>query len=381
MNFQKLNIKTNKHIKKKYLNYLGFIKFLAMILIIKWHIEYPTNWSIDIGSRMCELLFISSGFLVGYNYYNSPINTTYEYSFKYLYKHLKSFYPLYFLNLIYTMIYNKIRFNNVNRQPFSFLSNIEIFLIKITFSQCWSKYITSSYFNDHTWFLADLMFCYFLSPFLLKGIKNIRLSFILFIIILFARSLVELFLKNGAFNFFDTKLYYSPIIRMFEFYLGMLTIPLYYFIKSKIEQIRMNRFIFKMIFTFIQILVPILLYSFLNKYKSLYRFFYIILFCIFVLLISYDYGYLSDIISQKLFVNLMSCQFEMYLLQFKSEIFFKYLKISYFSISNNLIFMEFIFHLKLVFIFLISYTYKIMFKQKLATFLDNIIVLISKLFN
>ena len=41
------------------------------------------------------------------------------------------------------------------------------------------------YFNDHTLFLSDLLFLYFVSPILLKGIKTIKISIVLLSAFLF----------------------------------------------------------------------------------------------------------------------------------------------------------------------------------------------------
>ena len=81
----------------KRLHYISFIKFIAMITIIKWHISKWIKPPIDYGARMCELLFISSGFLVGYNYFRNPMKDNYCQSFNYAYKHLKAFYPFYLI--------------------------------------------------------------------------------------------------------------------------------------------------------------------------------------------------------------------------------------------------------------------------------------------
>ena len=96
--FQNINSKRRKH-----LHYIAFIKFLALLLIIKWHIFSWIKKPIDLGARMCEILFITSGFLVGYNYYGQIMPNTYKYSFKYAYKHLRIFYPLEFLTTIYSI--------------------------------------------------------------------------------------------------------------------------------------------------------------------------------------------------------------------------------------------------------------------------------------
>ena len=101
-------VKLKKHIniiKRKNLNFLAFNKFLGMYLIIRKHLYSHKDVYFDYGKRMCELLFISSGFLVGYNYYEKPMESTYISSFKYAYKHLRNFYPYYLFNLIYG-VYN-----------------------------------------------------------------------------------------------------------------------------------------------------------------------------------------------------------------------------------------------------------------------------------
>ena len=73
--------KSNKNVKIKNLNYLGFNKFVGMYLIIRMHLYSHKTMHFDYGIRMCELLFISSGFLVGYNYYQKPMEPTFKSSF------------------------------------------------------------------------------------------------------------------------------------------------------------------------------------------------------------------------------------------------------------------------------------------------------------
>ena len=76
----KIKINTEK---RKPLNYIAAIKFLAMIKIIKWHVIVWKEKPIDWGARMCEILFIASGFLVGYNHYQRNMQSDYTTSFKY----------------------------------------------------------------------------------------------------------------------------------------------------------------------------------------------------------------------------------------------------------------------------------------------------------
>ena len=64
---------TKKTIKRENLNYIGFNKFIAMYLIIRMHLYCNKTMPFDFGIRSCEFLFISSGFLVGYNHYKKPM--------------------------------------------------------------------------------------------------------------------------------------------------------------------------------------------------------------------------------------------------------------------------------------------------------------------
>lgn len=360
-----------------YLKYIALVKFFSVILIIKWHLVHQINWTFHVGARMVEILFISSGFLIGYNYYNTKINSSFEYSFKYAYKHLRTFYPLYLINTIINLIENKIRFNYINKKPFPLLTNIEIILVKITLLQSWSRYIRSI-FNESSWFISVLMFLYFLSPLLLKGLKNIKLSFTLFIIVAGTRFLVEYFVKNGAANFFDTTLYFGPIIRLLEFYLGMLIVPLFFYIKVGLEQIKKYRSFLKVYFTIIQIFFPFQEYIIMEKYNHLYSSYHVILCSFFMLIIGLDYGYLSNIINNKLLNKLINCQYEIYILQFRMEIFFK--RLYPYKLKNNILYIELLFLLKMILIFLVAYNYKVFLKEKFAKQMDKIILFFAKIY-
>ena len=70
--------------KRKVLSFIAFIKFIAMILIIKVHLMLIPGNKIDYGVRMCEILFVSSGFLIGYNHYQREMDCKYKESFKYI---------------------------------------------------------------------------------------------------------------------------------------------------------------------------------------------------------------------------------------------------------------------------------------------------------
>ena len=125
--------KSNNIIKRPNLNYLDFNKFVGMYLIIRIHIYDNKNMPFDFGIRICELLFVSSGFLVGYNYYKKPMEYNFISSVKYAYKHLRSFYLYYIFNLFYGLYLSKDKIK-IN------ITCIELLLINLLLIAIWSKH-------------------------------------------------------------------------------------------------------------------------------------------------------------------------------------------------------------------------------------------------
>ena len=87
---------------------------------------------------------------------------------------------------------------------------------------------------------------------------------------------------------------------------------------------------------------------------------------IYFFIISYDYGYLSALVSKRIFKIIMSAQIEMYLIQIKVDITFE----KYFGKKfNTKISSEIIFFIKLSIIFCISYIYRNFYRDKFAIIL------------
>ena len=355
------------------LNYIAVMKFWAMIIIIRWHVyqwKQPRKYRIYYGARMCEFLFISSGFLVGYNYYKRPMPATYYASFKYAYKHLRNFYPLHILNSIY-LIYIRVC---IDKRKFT-LTDYEMLIFNFLLVKVWSNDPKFGIgFNGISWFINVQLYLYFLSPFLLVGIQNVKNSLIIFGLVTFTRLGIEILIRKGALNFLDFNFHYGPVIRLLEFYLGMLMIPLFDKIKCLLDKIK-NSIFMKYFFTIIQSIIPIIIYYIMLKYNYLYRCYFVLIFCPFTFLISLDYGYLSNINNNKICKKIMSCQMEMYLLQSQLNNTLRLILKNHWP--NN---RELTFSIKVGFIFLISYIYKKLFRDKFAIFMDKIIDILQKIF-
>jgi peptidoglycan/LPS O-acetylase OafA/YrhL len=155
---------------------------------------------------------------------------TYQSSFKYTYKHIRTFYPLEVINVIYGIyVYNK----KID------LTDIQILIINILLMKAWSRYTRLvCKFMGFSWFLSALMFCYFLTPFLLGGINNIKNSLILFLFVSFIRISIQKIIGKSALNLLDVDFHRGAGIRCIEFFLGMLTIPLFFKLKLYLDKFK-----------------------------------------------------------------------------------------------------------------------------------------------
>ena len=99
------------------------------------------------------------------------------------------------------------------------------------------------------------------------------------------------------------------------------------------------------------------------------------IFCFYIFIISYDYGFLSDLFYKKICIKIMSCQMEMYLFQNTiNNIIYKINKTFKYEIEIN---KEMNFLIKLLIIFFVAYLYKSLLKintlvQKQELTFDNL---------
>lgn len=351
-------------VKRKNLNYLGLNKFLAMYLIIRMHLLGKKSIPFNAGNRACEFLFLSSGFTVGYNhFYNNSIEFSYITPFKYAYKHLRNFYPYYLLNLFYGLYFHKdvIKIN---------LTNFQLLLINLLLIANWSRNrMIARFYFAISWFLDNIFYCYFLAPFFVYSINNIKNSIKIFAFITFFRILAEEFLYLGAYNIFDMNLHCGPIIRICEFYMGMSITPLYFQFKSLLDKFQ-TRFEFKILYTVIQIVLPFYLCYLMIKYNEvLLRCYFLLIISVYIFFISYDYGYLSYLSSIKIIKIILLPQMEMYLIQMNVHLSFdKHFKKTNLKYSSKL----FYYYLEIVTIFTISLFYRTFFRDKFAKIMDKI---------
>ena len=289
---------------------LDGLKVIALFMLIWWHGSI-TNPSFDAGARMCELLFVASGFLVGYNFYGKDAPGDIKGCLKYFFKKVAAVWPLHLLAMV---LYFFIRMDyildgfakNPADTPYTIISNI--FLL-----QAWSNKIKFS-FNGVSWFLSALLFCYFLAPFVAKLIKNKRTTIFLFVLTFALR----VFLEFVPYNIFYISIHSSPLIRFLEFFMGMLLVPTFMSCKECLTKFTENK---KLETTIIATLIEgiclagiILLMIYCDKTFDK-RAYFIPFYCLLVFVFALEGGLISWLFGTKPFKVTSKLQMELFLFQ------------------------------------------------------------------
>lgn len=279
------------------------IKVLSLILIFYQHSAMPTL-PLGLGSRMCELLFVISGFLVGYNKKNREFPCTYKTGFDYVVSKLIVVYPL---HVIITLIRCILEYKS-----FSTLTGwIKLFLSLLLVTS-WSPHEDVFFcLNGSSWFLSALLFCYFLSPLFIRIMKT-KHTKLFFIAVFLLRLLLDIIPEYTALRFLELHTHVNPFVRSLEFLMGMMLVPGYCNIKKKLMDFPEKQKI--ILFTFLEIaslcISILLMYIFCDIWpKTLY----VLLFCFFVFIFSFNEGLLSAFFSLSVFKKFNTIQFEFYL--------------------------------------------------------------------
>lgn len=186
---------------------LQSLRFIFMMMIFLSHFAYRDIRALDAGGDCgVAFFFLLSGFVCTLGYGSQIRSGTFRYG-TYLWHRLKKLYPLHLLCLLFYLW--------VSHAPLD-----DKVLLNVLLLQSWVPDI-DYYFacNSVSWFLSSLMFCYALFPLLCRWI-----SWPLTVLMAIVCIAVYWFTPVDRVN---AVLYVNPLVRLIDFYWGMLLCRLF----------------------------------------------------------------------------------------------------------------------------------------------------------
>ena len=300
----------------KRISSLDGLKAIMMLMIFCWHT--PPNPAspigepaADLGARACEVLFVASGFLIGYRHYGRLLPAGPGQSWDYASPKIARVWPAHFIAFLVIAVYLAAS----DPHDFFSLSTAWKAVINLCLLQAWSSDPFS--FNSVSWFISALMFCWLMAPLLMSVLRRSRYV----IAAAFAgcavlRIALELAGENGA-GVLSVDFHVSPLIRCMEFFMGMLMVPAYMAAKKAVESrggggspgagITAGM-------TMAELIVSSCYIFLMYRMEGIWiRGYFVLAACVLVFTFALNSGALSRFLSLKLFTLFAAVQMEFYL--------------------------------------------------------------------
>ena len=286
---------------------LNGLKAIAMILIFWWHSPIkPENP--DLGARMCELLFVLSGFLVGINHWNDTLEKKSQFTSDYWKSKLIKVWPLHLLAFLIEFVLAVV-FSGTGIITKKYIVNA---VINLSLLQAWSndKYLYFS-FNGATWFLSALLFCYLMAPTILNRLRRYKWEMMPYAGFVILRLSIEFLNFKWGWRGIEFNYHVSPIIRFLEFGIGLSLIPVYKKTKNKLQD---KKYIFIVFSAFEIVTVFMYLYCMLTFNSDWLRGYYVLAVSVLILIMSFNWGGVCQVLSIKPLQLFSSIQLEFFII-------------------------------------------------------------------
>lgn len=263
---------------------LSGLKLFAVIGILACHTSLIPAF--DACARMVEILFLLSGFLMAYNYFEKNEETTLTQGFQIIQRKLKKLFPIHFITFILQLFFVGYWVNKTLNYK------LTIGLLNLSFMHAWFKETEFS-FNNVSWFLSALLFCYLITPSLKGFIKQYRL-FPIFLTILFVRTFLE-YAINTETRSILLDLHCNPFIQSLNYSLGYI-FGVYFTQKTALNSMLKEKLGFYEN-SILELLILTLYLLCCIKLGSLYRIFFVLLACPLIYIIAINKGLISKLLS------------------------------------------------------------------------------------
>lgn len=295
--------------KKTKLNSLTSFRFIAALMVFLFHVGFFTKY--QTGYLGVSFFFILSGFILAYNYYNKLINLSATEIKKFFIARIAKVYPVHFITFLIAI-------------PYYFFIPLKHDSILYFFQALTNMLLIHSFipfgnvsFNGVSWSLSDEMFFYATFPFCilfflnyLQGILR-KMLFILGIWIMTILLIITTFPEPSNFNTWFA--YFFPGVRLVEFLVGIF-LGLVFIEKEKYLS-KLPKIIFSILeILTLTLLVVMILIAPIFIQNLRYGLIFIPFWANLIFVFSFQKGFLSKILSNKILVYLGEISFSFYMI-------------------------------------------------------------------
>lgn len=144
---------------------LSGLKALAVIGVIACHTGALPQW--DLCARMVEMLFLLSGFCMAYNHGDALTDGSFYDGWRTVWRKLPQIYPIHLATFLLQLFFVA----KWAAKPLGF--TLSFGLLNLALLQAWFPK-TQFMFNNVSWFLSALAFCYFVTPALTAAARQAK---------------------------------------------------------------------------------------------------------------------------------------------------------------------------------------------------------------
>jgi peptidoglycan/LPS O-acetylase OafA/YrhL len=295
---------------REMLNALTSFRFIAALMVFIFHVGIGSAY--QTGYIGVSFFFILSGFIMTYTYKDKlgSLGSPDVYQIKkYFIARLAKIYPVHFFTFVLAI-------------PYYFFIPLKHETVLYVFQAITNLLLIHSFipfgnisFNGVSWSLSDELFFYLLFPFILfitiKRINRI-VAKLGFICLLFAILLLTFILLPQN-NFTTWLAYYFPVVRIFEFFVGIVMGLV--FLETKVLLSKFSKWIFSLTeFTSVFLLI-VLIFNATNLSQNIrYSLIYIPCLSLVIFVFAFQKGLISVFLTKKTFIYLGEISFSFYMI-------------------------------------------------------------------
>ena len=300
---------------------LDSFRGLAALIVFFHHLHVSNTFTqfdfFKNGFIFVEFFFVLSGFVITLSYFRSPKNIFTNFAMK----RFKRIFPVHIIMLIVFVLMEILKYvankygYNFNHEPFTGRWDVFEIIPNLLLVHAWFPNFNASSFNSVSWSISIEFYVYILFFIIAKfSGKYLKLISVLIVLICFIANLNNL------------SLLLAPIERgIYCFFIGSIG----YFIFCKVQHISVSKNAFNIIEI---ILLAFLIFIVSSNYlfeKQLDKLVYPIFFLIFILVFSFEKGFISDFLKCNPFILLGELSYSLYMTHvFVISIFIAFIMVS-----------------------------------------------------